>query len=549
MGISTTDVISATLTIDDVRKEALPLGTDILSGGDRLDSLVRWTAIAGPDGSLPYLEGGELLLMLPGKADAAALTRLVATAREAGLAAVITPDDWPPAALAGAQLCGLPVLRLPMGSRVREVEQSILALILDRGHYIERRGAQIYEQLVQLAAESSNLDRLVHELARLIDKAVIVQDKRLHVEAAAVPPRMAADWDRLLGWLILREELPAEFQDRHKLPMRTTPTILQPLPDAPLSRLITPIVTQNVGRGYLSFIAATGEFTEIDPLVNRHAAVVCALEMAHAKAISETEKRLRGDFLDSLMRGSVTEAEAITEGDRFGHDMNAPHVALVVGWQGTQHPSVRRLETLVNGLAARRPRAILSRLHESEVRVFYASDSASPVQAGRQLAAEIQAQAKREYPEAHMAIGIGSVAARVNEWRVSYREAVQAADLAQRLKSDSPMYIGDLGIYTFLAHPDYRDDLLALRDSTIGSLIGYEEKQRADLLLTLEAFFQAHGNHTQTADLLNVHRNTLSYRMNRIAEITGLDLNQPDVRLAVHLALKIHRLLGSGEAT
>jgi PucR family transcriptional regulator, purine catabolism regulatory protein len=61
--------------------------------------------------------------------------------------------------------------------------------------------------------------------------------------------------------------------------------------------------------------------------------------------------------------------------------------------------------------------------------------------------------------------------------------------------------------------------------------------------LTLEAFFESHGNHTQTAEKLSVHRNTLFYRMNRIAEITGLDLNQPDVRLAVHLALKIHRLL------
>jgi len=135
------------------------------------------------------------------------------------------------------------------------------------------------------------------------------------------------------------------------------------------------------------------------------------------------------------------------------------------------------------------------------------------------------------------------VAARINDWRGSYREAAQAADIARRLQSEMPLYIGDLGIYTFLAHPDYRDDLRALRDSTIGNLINYEERQRADLLQTLEAFFQCHGNHTQTAELLSVHRNTLFYRMNRIAEITGLDLNQPDVRLAVHLALKIHRLL------
>lgn len=547
MAISISDVTSTILSVEDVLRYALPLGTAILAGGERLDTPVRWSAVATPAGGLPYLEGGEALLTLPGETDSASLMRFIDAVREAGVAAVIVADTWPSPALAAAQLCGLPVLRLPQGSRVREVEQSILTLILDRAHYTERRGAQIYEQLVQLAAESNSLDRLVHELVRLIDKAVIVQDKRLHVEVSAVPPRMAADWDRILNWLTQRDELPVEFQDRHKLPMRTTPTILQTLPDAPLSRLITPIVTQNVGRGYVSFIAATDEFTEIDPVVNRHAAVVCALEMAHAKAISETEKRLRGDFLDSLMRGSVTEAEAITEGDRFGHEMNAPHVALVIGWQGASQPSVRRLETLINGLAARRPQAILARLHESEVRVFYASDSASPVQAARQLAAEIQAQAKREYPDARLAIGIGSMAARVNEWRVSYREAVQAADLARRLKSESPLYIGDLGIYTFLAHPDYRDDLLALRDSTIGSLIGYEEKQRTDLLLTLEAFFQAHGNHTQTADLLNVHRNTLSYRMNRIAEITGLDLNQPDVRLAVHLALKIHRLLGSGD--
>jgi DNA-binding PucR family transcriptional regulator len=94
-----------------------------------------------------------------------------------------------------------------------------------------------------------------------------------------------------------------------------------------------------------------------------------------------------------------------------------------------------------------------------------------------------------------------------------------------------------------LARPEFRDDLRALRDSTIGPLLQDEERNRADLLQTLEAFFQCHGNHTQTAEQLSVHRNTLFYRMNRIQEITRLDLNRPDVRLAVHLALKIHRLL------
>ncbi len=535
------------LTVDDIHALALPPGTVLVAGSESAQTAVRWAITIASDSPLPYLEGGELLLLMPGSKDA---TALIKAALEAGVAGIATVSPLSALALGTAQLARLPVLQLPPGSRLRDVERAVIALLLDRQGNTERRGVQIYQQLIQLAAENNGLERIIHELARLIDKAVIVQDKRFRIQVSAVPPRLAEGWDDLTETLASRDLLPASLQDRHRLPMQAAPTILQAIPGTPFSRLVAPIVNGNVGRGYLSFIAPTGDFTDLDTLVNQHATVVCALEMARAKAISEIEKRLRGDFLDSLMLGNVSETEAVAEGDRFGHTMNAPHVALVVMWQpnnSPKQPSHRRLETLVNGLLSNRPLAVLSRLRDNELRLFYAVETSNPIAAARQLAEDILAEGHREHRDARMAIGIGSLAMRVSEWRASYREAAQAADLAQRLKADTPLYIGDLGIYTFLAHPDYRDDLIALRDSTIGNLIGYEERQRADLLLTLEAFFQAHGNHTQTAELLNVHRNTLTYRMNRIAEITGLDLNQPDVRLAVHLALKVHRLLSAEE--
>ena len=541
------------ITLDSLRRDVLPLGTTVLTSGAAPDSLVRWVAVTLPDGGLPYLEGGEALLILPDIADSVRLIRLIDAARKVEVSVLLTLTEWPAAAVAAAQSAALTVFQLPDGFRVRDIEQSILAALINRRQHLEQRGVQVYQQLVQLASENSGLDRIIHELARMIDKAILVQDKRLYAEVSAIPPRFTADWDRLLPRLTQPKELPISFQDRHRLPLRTTPTLLQPIADTPYARLITPVVTQGVGRGYISFVARTEDFAEIDHVISRHAAVICALEMARAKAISEIEKRLRGDFLDNLVMGigSVNESEAVAEGDRFGHDMSSPHVALILRWQisapGSQPPSPRRLETLVNGLIARRPQAIFARLRENEVRIFYASDSGNPIQAARQLAKEFQDSARQEYAGTALAIGIGSVAPHVADWRSSYLEAVQAADFARRLKSDKPLYIGDLGIYTFLARSEYRRDLLTLRDSTIGSLLGYEEKQRSDLLLTLNAFFEAHGNHTQTAELLNIHRNTLSYRMGRIAEITGLDLNQPDVRLAVHLALKVHKLLGAGD--
>ena len=70
-----------------------------------------------------------------------------------------------------------------------------------------------------------------------------------------------------------------------------------------------------------------------------------------------------------------------------------------------------------------------------------------------------------------------------------------------------------------------------------------EAGQLADLIKTLEAFFTCHGNLSQTAEMLIVHRNTLLYRMNRINEIADIDLNRPETRLALHLALTIQRLV------
>jgi purine catabolism regulator len=79
----------------------------------------------------------------------------------------------------------------------------------------------------------------------------------------------------------------------------------------------------------------------------------------------------------------------------------------------------------------------------------------------------------------------------------------------------------------------------------LGPLLEYDHKQNADLVKTLEAFFQKHGNLSETAEALIVHRNTLLYRMTRINEIAQVDFKRPEIRLGMHLALTIRRLLSS----
>jgi purine catabolism regulator len=528
----------------EVCRHALPLNTSVVAGAHATERNVRWAVAAEPQ-ALPYLEGGELVVLIPGEGD---LSDFLQHCAEAGVAAVAVTGPVDAVTAATADRLNLPLLSLPKDSRPREVERSVLNLLLNRQNHLERLNAQIGRQLVRLASENAGLERITHVLAQYINKGVVVQDKHLRVKHAAASPELAEAWDGALEYVKERRHLPESLQDRHRLAPQALSGVQQEfeVANVPLARLVVPIINQGVGRGYLSFIAPdAGAFDEVDSLVLNQGALVCALEMARAKAISEVEKKLRGDFLSSLMAGTISEAEAQAEADRWGHDMSAPHVGLVMTWYGDKRPSDRRLETLVNGLVTGRETQVLSHLRENELRLFFTGDAEDLLQAARQFAEEICREARKEFRQAKIAIGIGPVVTRIWDWQASYREAYKAADIARRLTSEAPLFAGDLDVYTLLVRPDFRDDFRALRDKMIGNLLKYEERQRADLLQTLEAFFQCHGNHNQTAAMLSVHRNTLFYRMNRIAEITGLDLNQPDVRLAVHLSLKIHRLLSS----
>ena len=99
----------------------------------------------------------------------------------------------------------------------------------------------------------------------------------------------------------------------------------------------------------------------------------------------------------------------------------------------------------------------------------------------------------------------------------------------------------NLSVYRLLLQLEYHPELQTFKQEILGPLLDYEGG--GELLRTLEAYFDNNGNLSQAAESLYIHRNTLIYRMERIAEISGLDLDNTETRLAVQLALRIHRMI------
>lgn len=68
-------------------------------------------------------------------------------------------------------------------------------------------------------------------------------------------------------------------------------------------------------------------------------------------------------------------------------------------------------------------------------------------------------------------------------------------------------------------------------------LVEHDRKRGSDLVKTLKTYFAAGANASEAADRLFLHRNSMTYRLERIGSLTGLDLRDHRVALALQLGL------------
>src|SRR6202035_2502281 len=97
----------------------------------------------------------------------------------------------------------------------------------------------------------------------------------------------------------------------------------------------------------------------------------------------------------------------------------------------------------------------------------------------------------------------------------------------------------ELGIYRLLLQVGDMQQLRQFAEDVLGSLLEYDARHKVDLVGTLSVYLNQHESLKQTARVLRVHVNTVTYRIQRIEQLTSLDLANPDHRLSAHVAAKI----------
>jgi PucR family transcriptional regulator, purine catabolism regulatory protein len=125
-------------------------------------------------------------------------------------------------------------------------------------------------------------------------------------------------------------------------------------------------------------------------------------------------------------------------------------------------------------------------------------------------------------------------------------EALLAANVAEGDVGHPVLAFEESGAYRLLLSAMSEDpaELQRFYAETVEPLVAYDEQYETGLVQTVEAFLEADGNVAGTAQRLFTHRHTIRYRLERVKELSGLDVGSTDGREKLSLGLKAMRVLG-----
>jgi len=527
---------------------ALPLGTQLVAGSP--DKVVTYavTVRAQPP-AFPDLYGGELALVsmdvLRSYDSRITLAEVIRSLSQVGVAAVAVQEDAPNGAVGASEELGTALLVLPGDSSLPRVERAVNTLIINHKVQMQQRAIEIQRQLTRVAAENRDLNSLLQIMVRATAKPVVVHDDAGVLMAQVYPtvPRRNTP-----GGRTLMQSLPyGAFQNWLN---REAPTAEGTIVPSPLGHTTVLKVEKRIA-GYLSLVDTQDGLDEFDRLVLMYGADVCAIELAKSRAVAFAVEQARGDWVQMWLSGTPADDDMLTtRAQQAGFAPDSMYMVCVFRAttdQGTRLP-LESLIPLVRDDQARRQIDGAAGQYVDVIVALYPMENSSQVLRVRRMVEEVREQLATRTPSGLVAAGLSRPALGLSALREAYREAKDAVSIAHQLgEREATTYYGDLKLFQLLLalKESSLDNMRRFHQETLAVLVEHDERKQGDLIRTLNGFFEANGNLAKAATDLDVHRNTLVYRLDRIAELTGLDLNDSDNRLILHLALKVQRVLAT----
>ncbi|MFR0356875.1 PucR family transcriptional regulator [Streptomyces sediminimaris] len=510
----------------------------VRAGEDRLDVPVRWAHVSELADPVPYMEGGELLLVTALKLDAEdpeAMLRYVKRLVGAGVVGLgfavgVTYEEIPKALVDAAREEGLPLLEVPRRTPFLAISKAVSAAIAADQYRAVTAGFAAQRELTRQAL-TAGPEGVLSVLASQVDGWAALYDVSGTVVATA------PEW---AGRRAAR--LTAEVERLRERPAPAS-SVVGP-PDHEDRVELHSLGTERRARAALA-VGTAAALGTAERYALHSAIALLTLTTERSRSLHAAQQRLGAAVLRMLLSGEPDHARAVA-GHLYGGLLDAPFRMVVAesassaraGADAAGPPAA--LAEIVESAAARAGEAVLV-VPEGEQLIVLAADGGAAVAACGEYAAAVEAArsdaavAREPAGEDELVVGlsapVGPIAA-----AAAYKQAEQALSVARRR---GRVCVAHEQLAAGSVLPLLADDAVkAFADGLLRPLYEHDATGRGDLVASLRAWLSRHGQWDAAAADLGVHRHTLRYRMRRVEEILGRSLDDPDARMELWLALK-----------
>lgn len=389
-----------------------------------------------------------------------------------------------------------------------------------------RRSEDMHRRFTDLSLNGAGLDAICEEIARHAGTSVALYDdsgERLSAHGDGLPQALPAAGG------------PTSDPSVRVLPVRAGDEML----------------------GRLGVLIGESDAGPVQRRALEHGVTVLALELSRERAAAEAERRLRGDLVDELLTLQLDEADAQRLAERAGRlGYRLRRRMWVVMVEPDDAPAARALAERAS--AARLVRAATAAAEDRHPGTMVVERAGSlvmlvpePAEVGdvEKLALAVITVAGRLTGGSSFSGGVSGRSGGPAALRDLAEQARLALRVGRRLQRTGEVNAHRrLGAERLLMAVRPAQDLDAFVEEWLGPLIDQEAQARAaaPLVETIDALSRSGWSPRNAARALNVHVNTLLYRVQRARELTGRDLDDPDVRLSLALAIRARALREGG---
>lgn len=530
----------------------------LLAGETGLDRRVTSVTVGEVPDIADWLSGGELVLstMFAVKGDLEHQREFCKTVMMADAAALMVKttrfvESIPPDIIELADKRKFPIVEVPQNLRWTRLMQDATEVIINRQASQLEQSRAIHQNLLGVVIRGGDWQELAVEASRLIERPVVILDTSLEVLAAS--PGLPLDRAELASSLQgpgIRERFIAPVGSQK--PLRIQEDSVPPM-------FALPIVASHERLGYVCVLTEADDLSANEVMILEHSATIAALEMAQDRVRFETEVRLKGDFVDDVINGVERGGDSlIRRGTFLGCDLSQGAAVVLLGVdeidglisrRGVDRDEVdARVEQFFSQCSryvSRSEASSLVSLKSGRVVVFVCGATAHDADAQRRLAATLQ-ELGRTTADLSISVGMGGFAPYASQMDRGYQEALVALKVGRKLEGPgSTMHFYDVGTYRLLFDIWERDpgEIRALYEDTVGPVDQYDEENGTQLVKTLMVYFKNNESLTETAAQLFAHRHTIRYRLEKVAEISGLNPFETEHKERLGLGLKARSLL------